>query len=330
VYLTGVAVHATSWRAFALAPVRDWVLAWHAASMGDLIKAFVLCAPAAVPAGLAIAGVVWAWRIYVIETGLSGKLATAPVVFDARQWRRQVRAARGRIAAPGTAPLTDSRSQVVMGATIRTVGHRWHPVMAVPFQAMGRHQVVIGASGSGKTNLMIRSWAGWYAAALQASRDRGGPRPLLVVLDCKGGPDSRVKAGRARRLLHAVGAARVAIWPDEAAISLWELPPRELAVVLFQMIDTGTGGAAYYADVTQAVLALAGLRATRPASRRGRVPGPAGPRLAGTRLHRRRLPVGAGGGYRRPPGPARHCLAVPDPAGPPRPWPGRPRRPGRR
>ena len=48
----------------------------------------------------------------------------------------------------------------------------------------------------------------------------GHPRPLLVVLDCKGGPDSRAKAGRTRRLLHAVGAARVAVWPDEASVSL--------------------------------------------------------------------------------------------------------------
>ena len=40
-------------------------------------------------------------------------------------------------------------------------------------------------------------------------------------------------------------------------MSLWDLPPRDLAVTLFQMIDTGTGDAAYYADVTQAVLTLA-------------------------------------------------------------------------
>jgi len=257
VYLAGKALHASTWRAFAVAPVHDWVLAWRAAQLGYLVRAFVLCSPAAVPAGLAAAGLLWGWRIYKIETELSGKLATAPVVFDARRWRRQVRAARGRIAAPGTVPLADARSRVVMGATIRAVGHRWQPVMAVPSEAMGRHQVVIGASGSGKTNLMIRSWAGWYAAALHASRAQGAPRPLLVVLDCKGSPDSRVKAGRARRLLHAVGAHRVAIWPDEAAISLWGLPPRDLAVVLFQMIETGTDAAAYYADVTQAVIALA-------------------------------------------------------------------------
>jgi hypothetical protein len=122
---------------------------------------------------------------------------------------------------------------------------------------MGRHQVVIGASGSGKTNLMMRSWAGWYAGNRAAHLAGRGPRPLLLVLDCKGGPDSRVKAARTRRLLHAIGAGRVAVWPDEASVSLWGLPPRELAVVLFQMIESGTGDAAYYADITQAALTLA-------------------------------------------------------------------------
>jgi hypothetical protein len=257
VYLAGRAVQAGTWQAFALAPVRDYLTGWHAVVGGRVVTAFVLVAPVAVPAGLAAAGGLWAWRIYVLDTGLSGKTATAPVVFDARQWRRQCRAARARITAPGSVPLADRHGRLVMGATIRAVGHRWHPVLAVPYAAMGRHQVVIGASGSGKTNLMIRTWAGWYAAARTAHYQRGAPRPLLVVLDCKGGPDSRAKAARTRRLLHAVGASRVAVWPDEAAVSLWELPPRDLAVTLFQMVESGTGPAAYYADVMQAVLTLA-------------------------------------------------------------------------
>jgi hypothetical protein len=144
-----------------------------------------------------------------------------------------------------------------MGATIRAVGHRWRPVTAVPYQAMGRHQVIIGSSGCGKTNLMMRTWAGWYTAALAAHYQQGAARPLLIVLDCKGGPDARVKAARTRRLLHGAGARRVALWPDEATVSLWDLPPADLAVTLFQLIESGTGPAAYYADVTQAVLTLA-------------------------------------------------------------------------
>jgi hypothetical protein len=257
VYLAGRAVQARTWQALALAPVRDYLAAWHAVAAGRVVTAFVLVAPVAVPAGLAAAGGLWAWRIYALDTGLAGKTASAPVIFDARQWKRQARTARARITAPGTVPLADRHGRVVMGATIRAVGHRWRPVLVVPYQAMGRHQVVIGASGSGKTNLMIRTWAGWYAAALAAHRNHGAPRPLLVVLDCKGGPDSRAKADRTRRLLHAVGASRVAVWPDETAVCLWALPPRELAVTLFQMVESGTGPAAYYADVMQAVLTLA-------------------------------------------------------------------------
>ena len=69
-------------------------------------------------------------------------------------------------------------------------------------------------------------------------------------------------------MLRGTGARRIAIWPDEAALSLWTLPPRDLAVLLHQMTEHGDGAAAYYADVAQAVLTLAVLRARRPAGQR--------------------------------------------------------------
>ena len=104
---------------------------------------------------------------------------------------------------------------------------------------------------------MMRLWAGWYTAALDAHYAGQGDRPLLIVLDCKGGRDARRKADRTRRLLYGAGARRVAIWPDEARLSLWDLPPADLAVLLYQMIETGTGNAAYYADILYAVTVLA-------------------------------------------------------------------------
>jgi hypothetical protein len=84
------------------------------------------------------------------------------------------------------------------------------------------------------------------------------------VLDCKGGRDARYKADRTRRLIYGAGARRVAIWPDEARLCLWDLPAQDLAVLLYQMIDTGTGAAAYYADILQAVLDLAVLAPCGP------------------------------------------------------------------
>ena len=52
VYLAGRAVQARTWRALALAPVHDWEHAWHLAQAGQLVAAFVLCAPVGVPAAL--------------------------------------------------------------------------------------------------------------------------------------------------------------------------------------------------------------------------------------------------------------------------------------
>jgi hypothetical protein len=109
----------------------------------------------------------------------------------------------------------------------------------------------------GKTTLLLRLWAGFMAAGLRRYTAGTGRRPLLVVLDCKGGGASRKVADRTRRVLRDVGARSTAIWPDEASLSLWTLPPDRLITTLLDLIEHGTGGAAYYADVMEAIVALA-------------------------------------------------------------------------
>jgi hypothetical protein len=104
---------------------------------------------------------------------------------------------------------------------------------------------------------LLRLWAGFLARGLQLQAAGAGQRPLLVVLDCKGGADARRVADRARRVLRDAGARSTAIWPDEASLSLWALPARQLTTTLVDMIEHGTGGAAYYSDVMEAVVALA-------------------------------------------------------------------------
>jgi hypothetical protein len=255
-WLAVLEVHEPGWLA-ARTPGWTWVHGWNRLDAAALARVFAALAPVTVPAGLALAGLAWAWRNYALSTGIGGWLASAPITFDARQWRRQVRTAQGTAAAPGAVPLLGRGGTIPVGGTIRAIGHRWHPVFTVPAAACARHMVVVGSTGSGKTNLMIRLWAGWYTAALVACRAGRGHRPLLIVLDCKGGRDARRKADRTRRLLYGAGARRVAIWPDEARLCLWDLPAPDLAVVLYQMIDTGTGAAAYYADILQAALTLA-------------------------------------------------------------------------
>src|ERR1700691_6230143 len=112
-------------------------------------------------------------------------------------------------------------------------------------------------SSVGKTTLLLRLWAGFMATALRRHATGQGRLPLLVVLDCKGGADARRIADRARRVLRLAGARSTAIWPDEASLSLWVLPPAQLTTTLVDLIEHGTGGAAYYADVMEAVVGLA-------------------------------------------------------------------------
>ncbi|HEY1916337.1 MAG TPA: hypothetical protein VGH27_12255 [Streptosporangiaceae bacterium] len=256
-WLAALAVAAPRWPALGWAVPHAWHQAAHDAITGRVLAAAVLTIPAAVPLGLLAASWLWGWRIYAIETGLSGRTASAPAIFDARQWRRSSRSARARAAAPGSVPLTDTAGRIVVGTTIRAIGCPWRPVLAIPRSYLARHQVIIGSSGSGKTTLMLRLWAGWFALAWSLFTAGAGARPLLTALDCKGGRDARAKAERARRLLHAAGAQRVAIWPDEATLSLWALPPGRLTSTLFQMIESGEGAAAFYADVLAAAVRLA-------------------------------------------------------------------------
>ena len=253
------ALRRRGWRGIAPGVAGDWAHGWGFAQLtaAGLGRTFLLTSLVAIPAGLGLAALAWWWRNFAMTSGIGGWLASAPVTFDARQWRRQVSSAAGRNKAPGSVPLLRRGSLIPVGGTIRTIGHRWRPVFAVPAEACARHMVVVGATGSGKTNLMMRLWAGWFRATLEAAMAGGGPRPLLIVLDCKGGRDARQKAARTRRLLYGAGARRVSIWPDEARLSVWDLPPADLAVLLYQMIDSGTGAAAYYADILQAVLTLA-------------------------------------------------------------------------
>jgi hypothetical protein len=256
-WLAAMAADGRPWPQLAAAPYLAWLATWHEAAAGSYLKAAVTVAPLAIPLGLVAGGLAWSWRIYTMETGSGGLAPSAPAAFDQRQWRHQVRTARARIAAPGSVPLLSPDGGVVAGATIRAVRQPARPLAVLPYPRLRSHQVVLGTTGTGKTTLLLRMWAGFMTRGMQLHAAGRAPRPLLVVLDCKGGADSRRIADRARRVLRGAGAASTAVWPDEASLSLWALPPRQLVSTLADMVESGTGGAAYYADVLEEIVRLA-------------------------------------------------------------------------
>ena len=245
------------WFRIVAAPYRAWAGMWQLLSQGRVAAAVIAVVPVAIPTGIAVGGLGWAYRRFRMRTGAAGLTPAAPAAFDERQWRHQVRSARAAIAARGALPLLSASGQVVVGATIRSVRHGTGRTAAIPYARLRSHQVVIGSTGTGKTTLLLRTWAGFMAAGLRSHASGSGRRPLLVVLDCKGGASSRKVADRTRRVLRDVGARSTAIWPDETPLSLWTLPPDRLVTTLLDLIEHGTGGAAYYTDIMEALVSLA-------------------------------------------------------------------------
>jgi hypothetical protein len=244
-------------------PYTDWRAATlHLVHHSDIPAALLSVAPLAVPAGIAIAAAGWAWRCHQMTHGLIGETALATVTWDDGQWRRQAAAAARDARQPGRVPLTTRRG-VIAGTVIRVVRARWSRVLVVPLADFSRHMVIVGASGSGKTTLMIRLWAGWMTAAMTAARRHGASRPLLVVIDAKGGHDSRARAAETRAALAMAGPVRYATWPD-VPLNMWDIAPRELATLLHQLVEHGDGAARYYADMSQAVIRLAVLAPAGP------------------------------------------------------------------
>jgi hypothetical protein len=256
-WLAATGISGRGWSSVAAAPFLAWKVTWHLAAAGRYLLAAVTVAPLAIPLGLAAGGAAWGYRLRSMAGAAGGLGPGSAVAFDRRQWRHQVRSAAARIAAPGAVPLTTAAGDVVVGAVIRAVGHRAGDLARLRYERLRSHQVVIGGTGTGKTTLLLRLWAAFMATAMRRHAAGRGRPPLLVVLDCKGGGDARKIAERARRVLREAGARRTAVWPDEAALSLWVLPPRQLITTLVDLVEHGTGGAAYYRDVLDAVVALA-------------------------------------------------------------------------
>ena len=257
-WLAAMAAGGQPWPRLAAAPYFTWLAMWHEAAAGSYLKAAVTVAPLAIPLGLVAGGLAWSWRIYTMETGSGGLAPSAPAAFDQRQWRHQVRTARARITAPGSVPLLLRDGSVVAGATIRTVRHPARPLAVLPYPRLRSHQVVLGTTGTGKTTLLLRLWAGFMTTGHAAAR--GGPRAA---------PAARRAGLQGRRPIPAGSptgpagccAARAPrpprSGPTRPACRCGRCRPASSSAPWWTWSSHGTGGAAYYADVLEEIVRLA-------------------------------------------------------------------------
>ncbi|MBM7784896.1 helicase HerA domain-containing protein [Tenggerimyces flavus] len=244
--------------AMALAPFVAVVQSRAAVEQGAFFDAAVYLAPVGIPVGLFVGWLAWRSRIGLMEAGLAGWSPASPMVFDYKQWVRASRTARQRVRAPGGVPMLTRRGNPVIGAVIRSVYVLPRQVLELGYKSLRNHILIVGTTGAGKSTLMLRLWAGFWESASRWHAKGREHRPLLVVIDAKGGFDGRDTAERALDVMTDLGAGKVGMWPDEVSLNLWALPPARLTEVLVDLVPVAKeGAAAYYADILAATVHLA-------------------------------------------------------------------------
>ncbi|MDO3651179.1 hypothetical protein [Nocardia mangyaensis] len=99
--------------------------------------------------------------------------------------------------------------------------------LLLPWINVAEHMTTVASSGSGKTTLMLRVLVSWFVTTWTRHRqwwraDRPG-RPLAIIVDCNGGPESRKVAVRMRKWFTALGVRpeRIGTFPDDVSLRMW-------------------------------------------------------------------------------------------------------------
>ncbi|MGW1741327.1 hypothetical protein ACWCPQ_21280 [Nocardia sp. NPDC001965] len=145
----------------------------------------------------------------------------------------------GRLAVEHTQAPAKSRARALMG--------RNETRLIVPWIKMNEHGTSVASSGKGKSTLMNRALISWFVTGWQRHRqwwrtDRPG-RPLVLVIDCNGGPDSRKAANRLMPWFKALGVPeeRIGLFPDLTGLDLWSTPKvDDLRSILSAMVSGGS------------------------------------------------------------------------------------------
>ncbi|WP_328435518.1 type IV secretory system conjugative DNA transfer family protein [Nocardia puris] len=211
----------------------------------------------AMPAGMLLAA--WWWANFLIKNNSVGQKSLArtersKAAMVARRGRAAARAAKAG------APFT-SGSDVVLGVLAehvsaaplgvwRSLTARYQQWLTIPHTEVRRHMAIVATTGAGKTTMLERhalailtseweAWQRWRDVPKMRARH---PRPLLVMIACKGGEDDRKLGEVLRDDALALGIARERIGmvvPGGDRLNVWDMPARDLRAVLTDLMVAG-------------------------------------------------------------------------------------------
>lgn len=216
--------------------------------------------------GMAVVLVPMAWftatiahanrRVQLATVGLKSPARTERALWAQAQREQRAAARLSRRRLPFTSGwaspqlvigrLSTQTDQAPPQNMLRTLFGRTETRLILPWINVAEHMTSVASSGSGKTTLMLRVLVSWFVTTWTRHRqwwraDRPG-RPLVVVVDCNGGPESRKVAARMRKWFTALGvrADRIGIFPDDVSLGMWNATVEDLRSVLSAMISGGS------------------------------------------------------------------------------------------
>ncbi|WP_330179635.1 hypothetical protein OHB26_24710 [Nocardia sp. NBC_01503] len=169
------------------------------------------------------------------------------------QRRQQLgKAAAARRAAKYGAPLVTGwlKAKVVLGSlsertdatqpsTITQLVEKRGAKFDIPIEGLG-HMVVLGKSQkAGKTTLLVRLGTGLYSAYWHRYVRTGEKRPLLILVDCKGGKPGLATGRQVVKIAARMGVnpKRIALWPVTNRLDLWSMDTDDMCATLEAMIN---------------------------------------------------------------------------------------------
>ncbi|WP_141718019.1 hypothetical protein [Nocardia altamirensis] len=142
--------------------------------------------------------------------------------------------------------LATETDQAPPSSMLRQLLGRTETRLILPWINVAEHMTSVASSGSGKTTLLRRVLVSWFVATWMRHRqwwrlDRPG-RPLAIVVDCNGGPESRKVATGMRKWFRALGvpADRIGVFPDDVSLGLWDASVDDLRSILSAMVSGGS------------------------------------------------------------------------------------------
>ncbi|MFE3052692.1 hypothetical protein [Nocardia sp. NPDC059239] len=229
---------AALWAWDVFAPVHDFGQAAHEWLAGQFVGGMFGMAPLLIPAAWMLATLFYTnRRVQLATVGLKSPARTERALYvqAQREQRAAARLSRRRLpyTTGGLNPelvigrLSLETDQAPPSSTMRALMGRNETRLILPWINVAEHMTTVASSGSGKTTLMLRVLFSWFVTTWTRHRqwwrhDRPG-RPLVIVVDCNGGPESRKTAAKMRKWFSALGVRpdRIGVFPDDVSLTMW-------------------------------------------------------------------------------------------------------------